>query len=339
MDLYFKDQINYFWIIWYFLLTFVIRKAINGFGDLFDREKLGDKTNKLFLNNQFFEEFLSNLKNQITVRKQIRFSLIWVLIVQIPYVVGQFIGEQMLYNINILNYSKYLWLGIYNHLLFSYLIFFLASAGYILIVSMIAIHNIGRDPDRLSISKLLKTENYIDYLNEIDHDDENNLSFLSFSSKLRIIGHFLFEITLRVIILLIIWSIMVSFWEFNPLVGLFNALLTFIVITLSFIPQVLIHQVLKNAKSITVRSLEEMQENLTNEILKNISKDSSKLKQDTGPQSDALRLIKELIVDVRTHTTWTYDFPAVLKLVFTAIISVAVFVINTIISLSVEDYF
>lgn len=253
--------------------------------------------------------------------------------------VGLFIGEQILYNINILNYSKYLWMGIYNHLLFSYLIFFLASAGYVLIVSMIAIHNIGRYPEKLSISKLLKTENYVDYLKEIDQDGENNLSFLNFSSKLRIIVHFLFEITLRVIILLIIWSIMMSFWEFNPLVGLFNALLTFIVITLSFIPQVLIHQVLKNAKFTTLRSLEEMQENLTNEILKTIWKDGSKIMQDTSSQSDALRLIKELIADVRTHTTWTYDFPAVLKLIFTAVISVVVFVVNTIISLSVEDYF
>lgn len=40
--------------------------AIDGFADLFDREKLGGDPNKLFLNSQFFEEFLFNLKNQIT---------------------------------------------------------------------------------------------------------------------------------------------------------------------------------------------------------------------------------------------------------------------------------
>jgi hypothetical protein len=319
-----NDISNYFWPLWYIIITFFVKTTVLEFNGLFINKEKNERIQQLFKNNEYYEKYRDRIFRKLSFKRQITFSLIAVIFFSLIFFVPVFEGQYYVWGINMLEYDiSRAWIAAYIHIVFVIVIFFLSNAFYLLIIMLYSISLLGREKQGLSLmlfptdpEKAVTKEELTEY----------RLSLTRFSSNVRVFGTLLFNTTLKILFLIVIWSFIAIYWRLSPIILFLSILLCFGIVLLSIAPQIIIHNFLSSTKRTTVNYFEQLIENLRiiiyHQIISPIGKEENA--SIDSNQVEQLKFLKHQIAEVREVVTWTYDFPAFLKLLIGSVTSITV---------------
>ncbi len=191
-----------------------------------------------------------------------------------------------------------------------------------------SLYQLGSNRTRLSLISF--SDDTLNKYIELDKSTSklyDELSIIKFTSNVQVIGSFLFNLTFRIIIYLVITSILFTVWAVADHIMFLALFFTIFSIFASFLPQIKIHSILSSVKASTLGILEDLLESYHKIIYGQIltKEDQREPIEDIYAK---MKFLKVQIDETKELITWAYDFPSMLKLIGGAILSILLFIVN-----------
>ncbi|MHA2404478.1 MAG: hypothetical protein ACXADH_15880, partial [Candidatus Kariarchaeaceae archaeon] len=150
-----------------------------------------------------------------------------------------------------------------------------------------------------------------------------------FTSNVQVIGTYLFNLTSRIILYLIVSSILFAVINISEYIVFLAMVVVIFCILASFVPQIRIHRILSSVKESTLELFEDLLETSRQKIFSKIltNEDQGETIEDIYSR---MKFLKVQIDETKELITWAYDFPSMVKLIGGATISIILFAINII---------
>jgi hypothetical protein len=324
LDAAINDISNYFWPLWYIILTFVVKTTLLEFDGLFTNKEKNERIQQLFKNKEHYEKYRKRIFRKLSFKRQISFAIISVIFFSLIFFIPFYENQYYVWGINVLEYDiSRAWIAAYIHIVFVVAVFFMSIAFYLLIVMLYSISLLGRV--KLGLSLMLFPTDPDEAVTK-EELTEYRLSLTRFSSNVRVFGTILFNTTLKILLLIVIWSFIAIYWRLSPIILFLSIFLCFGIVLFSLAPQIMIHNFLASTKGTTVNYFEQLIENLRigiyHQIIEPLAREENA--NINSNQVEQLKFLKHQIAEVREVVTWTYDFPAFLKLLIGSITSITV---------------
>jgi len=208
-----------------------------------------------------------------------------------------------------------------------------ASAFWFLLTFILAISMLERassGPDSLNIQT-----------NPMQKESSQALSYHVFHGRSKTIGEFMFQVCFFLLVLGVLLSVMVGVNQLvnlkrpNPLPLIVVVCIDLFILVLFFVPQVGIHRILSRAKSLSLESFEMLFMKLQGKYVSEADKLAS-TKDEPFQRLEQLETtmatLNMIIEKEKSAPTWTFEFPALMGLIGTAVMPVIGFILQTVLA-------
>ncbi|MHA1686044.1 MAG: hypothetical protein ACTSYD_06495 [Candidatus Heimdallarchaeaceae archaeon] len=315
------DPTVYLFLLYYIWLIHIGRVIVNGFEDLFVNPIKRQKLVELFNSETDFLEFENKIKGFFTFKKQLFFGLFFSIFVEHATYIWEFKKAVSMFGVSVIDYLEILWFYIYVDIGAQIIMFFIATAGYTIIVFIIMTHLIGKYQKRSDE----KTGNFF------YNDGEFLRHFYRFSENVQILGRYGFSAFWRAIFPALLGTCFIIIWQVSPVDVILFSLAILTVISLFFFPQVNIHRILKERKEKLIAYFEQLLRERYVKLSQLISiskKDEAMSKEDIEKLTAKIKMLNEqidtinrLIDELKKKPTWIFNLSALIQIVFSGLVS------------------
>jgi hypothetical protein len=295
-----------------FLLgAFVIKNAMVGFENLFHEEIKRKKIDQIFKSPEDSLNFTEYIQNKLSTRNQMIAGISVGLLFTTPLFLSVQSDDFTVFDINLLGEQEFLELAITLTVLGFVSSFFTGVGTFTVIIIFISIYQLGSDRSKLSLISF--SDEMLDEYVKLGGMIYEELSLIKFTSNVQVIGTYLFNLTSRIILYLIVSSILFAVINISEYI-VFLAMVVVIFCILA---------------SSTLELFEDLLETSRQKIFSKIltNEDQGETIEDIYSR---MKFLKVQIDETKELITWAYDFPSMVKLIGGATISIILFAINII---------
>ncbi|MHA2090989.1 MAG: hypothetical protein ACW98K_09035 [Candidatus Kariarchaeaceae archaeon] len=311
-----------------FLLgAFVIKNAMVGFENLFHEEIKRKKIDQIFKSPEDSLNFTEYIQNKLSTRNQMIAGISVGLLFTTPLFLSVQSDDFTVFDINLLGEQEFLELAITLTVLGFVSSFFTGVGTFTVIIIFISIYQLGSDRSKLSLISF--SDEMLDEYVKLGGMIYEELSLIKFTSNVQVIGTYLFNLTSRIILYLIVSSILFAVINISEYIVFLAMVVVIFCILASFVPQIRIHRILSSVKESTLELFEDLLETSRQKIFSKIltNEDQGETIEDIYSR---MKFLKVQIDETKELITWAYDFPSMVKLIGGATISIILFAINII---------
>jgi hypothetical protein len=295
----------------YILLNWIYRKAVKHVNSIFFDD---ERTVKLFKNEEAFEKYRRTFYRTTYNKKELIISVIFIGS-QIYGWIGVFANE---------NLSIYFIIGYLLYCILYGLIVIAFGSGTWYVLTIFYKFYKFVPKQELSISNYLTWFNKLISSSQTIDSKELQTTLYTFQHNTRVIGQFLFLFFFRFIIFFVVIDLIIyipSFIDPNVSTGasIWWVPATLVFIVLFVVAQYKIHVIIKEAKEKVIDGLNIFYNNFKLNLYQMFY---DKNWEEQKGIMEQISFIKSELDEISVMGTWTYDFPAILKMVAVSLITI-----------------
>jgi hypothetical protein len=301
----------FLWPIMYLLFNWMYRSTVLYTNELFFAD---EKFRKLFLDEDSFNQYKTKFYKSIHSPKEY--------IIIIPFLLSQIIGFTRAFNEPTFLSVIYVVGQVMESIAFYIAVVSLGSIAYYVIMVFYRFF-IFVGNEKLSLKKYLDW--FKNVINNSTIEDPKNLqvTLYSFQNNTRVIGKYLFIFFFKFIILLVCADFVVYIPSFFLPIDTGAAIYwvpgTMVLVALFVLAQVRIHTILKFAKEKVIDGLNDFYNKFKLQLYHMFYERNWEEKKGL---MDQVSFIQDELEEISKMGTWTYDFPAILKMIGAALITI-----------------
>ena len=295
----------------YILLNWIYRKAVDHVNNIFFDDQ---RTIKLFKNEEAFVKYRTSFYRTLYNKKELIISVIYLGVI-IYIAIGVFTNQTL---------SIYFIIGYLLYLFLYGLVVLAFGSGTWYVFTIFYKFYKFVPKQELSISNYLTWFNKLISSSQTLDAKELQTTLYTFQHNTRVIGQFLFSFFFRFIIFLVVIDLIIYLPSFidpnvNTAASIFWVPGTLMFIVLFVLAQYKIHIILKEAKEKVIDGLNIFYNNFKLSLYQMFY---DKNWEEQKGIMEQISFIKSELDEISAMGTWTYDFPAILKMVAVSLITI-----------------
>ncbi|MFX1570472.1 MAG: hypothetical protein ACFFCV_19200 [Promethearchaeota archaeon] len=298
------------WPCMYLFFNWVYRTTVFYVNEIMFEEK---KFRNLFINNEVYLEYRSSFYKLVYSKKE----LILIILFIISQIFGVFTGFSEPTSLS----TIYIIGQIIEQVVWFIAVIAIGSVAYYVITVFLK-YFIFVKFENLSLSKYLNWFNNLIYESNPGDSQELQVTLYSFQNNTRVIGKFLFVFFFKFIFLLVCADLVVYlpsfFFPIDTGAAIYWVPGTMALVIFFVLSQYRIHSILKNAKENVIDGLNDLYNRFKQKLYQIFYEKDWEEKKGL---MDQISFIQDELQEIKKMGTWTYDFPAILKMIATALIT------------------